>query len=429
MANAFKDQSLVEKAVAVRWKALDGIIDHINWDNSLVSGKRNTGFSTTKRRASRVRSTITSTGTSYALPGTTQPAISYSDLSDAVVPINVTNRIEANIQASMEELTFHLDRNDVVDRFIDPMIVSIKDQVNLHLAQMVSQMQGATVVKGTAYSNYAQDFQAALGSARALGIQRGGFKGSEEKLLLAHMGVMPQVGPSAATVYHYGDGLERAQANGTPQQSLAGFRLYESPLLPKATAPAQPGSLSVAAPSGTVTNGVASGYATTFQVNLANAAASTTYKAGTILAFTGVNWIVPTTQQDTGVQATFVLTADATSDSSGNVTVTLAEALIYGGDMRNTTLTTAIPTSTTVSIIKAGATQQPSFAFVKDAILGSSVDIMLPKGVPFAKSYNFKGFQFALIEDRWPGTLQNIIKVVGFYGVTVLMPEGVIQIL
>ena len=429
MANTFKVQSLVEKAIALRWAELPGVIDHITWDNSLVSGKRNTGFSTTKRRPSRVRSTITTTGTSYDLPGVTQPGVGYKNLEDAVVPINVTNRIEANIQASMEELTFVLDRSDVMERFIDPMIVSVKDQVNLHLAQMISQMQGSTVQVGSSFGNYSQDFLQALAYAKALGIKRGGMKDGQEKILLAHMEVMPQVGPSAATMFHYGKGIENAQSRGQLPQTLGGARLYESPLLPATTGPAQPGSAAVAAPGGAVTNGVASGYAPTFQVNLKSMAASTLYPAGTIIAFTGVNWIIPTTQQDTGRQATFTLTADATSDASGNVTVTLAEALIYGGDMRNTTLTTAIPTNTTVTIIKAGASQKPSFLFTKEAILGSSVDIAIPKGVPYAKNFNFRGFQFALIEDHWPGTLQNMIKVVGFYGVTVQVPEAVIQIL
>lgn len=430
MPNNFQTQSLIERKLAFAWEAMEGIGDKIKWENDLIGPQNQTGATVTMRRPSRVLSTVTGLETSgaYDLPGVTQPTTSYSQTIDAVFPVTLTKRIEVNIQASMEELSYKLTQGeDVMNRFIEPAIVSFKDQANYELSKFVS-LNCGNVVTTSSYSNFAQNYLSSLGTARALMTQRGGITPSQERMLIAGMDVAPQIGASAATNFHFGGGIRNVQDKGGLMPELGGARLYESPLLYEYTMPAAI-TPTVAAPGGAVTNGIASGYAQTFQVNITAAGNTITYPAHTRWAFTGVYWIVPTTGQSTGKQATFVQTTAVTTDVSGNATLTLAEAITYGGDFRNTTLTTAIPTGTTLSIVGAGTTFKPSFLMTREAVVGVSPKVQIPTGVPYAKNFkSSSGFQFAMIEDHWPGTLQNITKIVGFVGFGAAKPEAMCAI-
>lgn len=430
MPNQIAVQNKIAKQLAFAWEASEGLGDKITWKNNLIDPADATGQTTTLRRPSRIQATVTGMDAAGAtdLPGVTQPAVGYSATIDATFPVTVTTKIEVNIQASVQELLASIDKGDIQDRYLAPAMVSFKDQANYELAKFAAFSAGQTI-NTTTYGNFAQNFQASLGYAKALMQQRGGVTPSQEKLLVCGMDVMPQIGPAAATLFQYGSGLQNAQRDGKIIQELAGFRLYESPLLYESTQPAAAAGVTVAAPSGNVTNGVATGYAQTMQVNLAGLPANTTYVKGTRWAFNGVFWVVPTTGASTGKQATFVQTADFTSSAGGTATITLAEAICFGGAFRNTTLTTAIPTGTGVSIILPGTAFKPSFAMTRDAIIGVSPKVKLPDGVPFAKNFTaLNGFNFALVSDHWPGTLQSITKLIGFVGFGAAKPEAICTI-
>lgn len=429
MANTFGTQSLVEKALAFGWMSQKGIGDMITWKKDAISAQKNTGATITLRRPSRGRSTLSGleTAGAYDLPGTTQPAVGYSTLTDAQVPLTLALRAEYNMQTSMEEMTYKLDREDVKERFLNPAIVSIKDQINQWLVEVANAGAGQSIsVAAQGGSTYAQNFLKATGKARALMVQRGAATDSSEKLLMANMDVGPELGSSVATMYKYGMGVEGAQNDGGVIPSLAGFKLFESPLVYSDAIPADPTTIQVAAPSTGVTNGLTT-YSPTFKLNLKGLGSITTVKKGWRIALAGIYWTVPTTQVSTGKQVTLVVTEDATVTGAA-ATVTCAEAVIYSGDFKNTTLTTAIPTDTAVTLVGANSTVTPSFAFTKDSIIGVSPKIDLPTGRPFAKNFQFGGFNVAMIEDVYPGTLQNITKLVAFVGLTVVKPEGVVSL-
>lgn len=429
MANTFNTQSLVEKQLAFSWMSHKGIGDMITWKKDAISAQKNTGATITLRRPSRIRATVTGleTAGAYDLPGVTQPLVGYSTLHDAPVPLTLAYRLEANMQTSMEEMTYKLDKEDVRNRFIDPAIVSIKDQYNQLLAEIANVGAGQAIsISAQGGATYAQNFLKAAGKARALMIQRGAATDSSEKMLMANMDVGPEVGSSAATLYKYSPGVEGLQSGGIEIPKTAGFSLFESPLTYTDAIPADPGTIVVAAPGGAVTNGLTT-YAPTMQLNTSGWGAIPTVKKGWRLALTGINWINPITQTTTGKQVVLVVVADA-AVNAGAATITVAEAVIYSGDFRNTTLTTAIPNATALTLLGANSTVSPSLCFTKDSIVGVSPEIDLPSGLIYGKNFRVNGFNFAMIEDRWPGTMQNITKLVAFVGLAVVKPEGVVSL-
>jgi len=426
--NKFQLQTLFEKKLAFQWEANSGLGDQITWKNDIFKAQDQPGASFGLRRPSRVTNVNGGIGVDYSLPGTTQPTVGYTQLQDATVQLTLTTRLEANIQASMEDLVYNITDPDIEERYIKPAIVDIQNQQNLLVAQAVALAAGQSITVGTAFgsgvANTAQNFLQALQNAESALIQRAAASENERKILVQHMGVAPLINPGAATLYNYGSDPRMAQASGRPIPKLGGFDVYRSPLLNSLSVTA-PGTLTVAAPGSGVTNGLTS-WAQTWQLNVTGW--SQAPQVGSIIAISGVDWVVPGLNTDTGIQATFAIQA-ATLVSGSNYTLTLSEPLVYSGVFRNTTLSAAVATGTTVTLVQSGATLRPSYAFVPKAIVGSSPEVAIPRGVAYGKNFKAaQGFNFAVIEDHWPGTLQNITKLVAISGVAVPLPEGVVQI-
>ena len=102
--------------------------------------------------------------------------------------------------------------------------------------------------------------------------------------------------------------------------------------------------------------GISSGWANTSNVitNGWTAAVANRLNAGDIVTFAGTNSINPVTRQSTGQLMQFVVTANAASDASGNLTMTVSPAIITAGPFQNVT---ASPTNGgTVTINGTAAT-------------------------------------------------------------------------
>lgn len=97
------------------------------------------------------------------------------------------------------------------------------------------------------------------------------------------------------------------------------------------------------ATTGTLVNGAsqnvtyASARTTYTQTLICDGQVSKTYKAGEKMTIAGVNAINPRNKVDQGYLRQFTITADATSDGSGNVTLTISPPIITSGAFQNVT--------------------------------------------------------------------------------------------
>lgn len=93
--------------------------------------------------------------------------------------------------------------------------------------------------------------------------------------------------------------------------------------------------------TGTLVNGASqnvtylSARSTMTQSLVCDGQVSKTYKAGEVFTIAGVNAINPRTKADLGYLKQFTIMADATSDGVGNVTLTIAPAIIASGAFQN----------------------------------------------------------------------------------------------
>jgi hypothetical protein len=431
---SFQHQSLVEKAVAFAYEEAPGIGDHIPWDSASarkIGAVNSTGDTVTIRRPGRIRGTVSDLSENTSLPDNTQPAVGYQAMTDATLPLTVSVKIEANINASMKELTLSLTKQDAYERFIKPAVVDLKDKASVEIAKLVAAQTGQAFTPDTStYTNYHQQVINVLGRAEAQMIQRKGMSESGKKIAMLHMDVYPKLAPGASSQFNAGYDPQAMQKDGKLQSMLGGFQLFRSPVLDSVNIVGSSTltNAKVAAPGGAVTNGLTT-WAQTWSLNVKGFANSTTYPKGFKIALTGINWLMPTSEASTGKGVTFSLAAAATTDGSGNATFVLTEPLVYSGPYKNVDIATAVPTDTVITAVGASSGASivnPCYVFDPMAIVGVSPEVAIPGGVDSSRVIRAKnGFNFAIVEDHWPGTLQSVTKLVGFLGVAVQKPEGV----
>lgn len=135
--------------------------------------------------------------------------------------------------------------------------------------------------------------------------------------------------------------------------------------------------------SGTLINGAAQNVAyasvksSMTQSLICDGQVSKTYKAGEVFTIAGVNAVNPRTKADLGYLKQFTILADAASDGSGNVTLSISPAIISSGAFQNVS---AAPADN-AAITHLGAlstTFRPNAAFHRTAIKLVSAKLVRP---------------------------------------------------
>ena len=117
--------------------------------------------------------------------------------------------------------------------------------------------------------------------------------------------------------------------------------------------------------------------------------ASVSLKQGDIITIAGVNAVNPQNRQSTGELRQFVVTADATADGSGNMTISVSPEIVTSG--QNQTVDAALANNAAITVFGAASTVTPqNLAFHRDAFTFACADLELPSGVWMAKRVTSK---------------------------------------
>lgn len=114
------------------------------------------------------------------------------------------------------------------------------------------------------------------------------------------------------------------------------------------------------------------------------AAVGNRLRAGDVFTLAGVNAVNPETKADTGVLQRFVVTADVSSDGSGNATITIAPAIIAGGAFQNVTARPADNAAITVLTGTASTSYLQNILWHREAITFASPEQEVPGGMDMA---------------------------------------------
>jgi len=139
----------------------------------------------------------------------------------------------------------------------------------------------------------------------------------------------------------------------------------------------------------TTSIGIASGWAATSTFNITVGAAAIALKKGDVISIANVNPVNPQNRQVYGTKArTFVLQADASSAGSGAMSVTVAPAIITGGQFQNVSVTSTSATATvtpySIGTSATGVVSPQNILFHKNAFTLAMADLPLPRGVEYA---------------------------------------------
>jgi len=182
----------------------------------------------------------------------------------------------------------------------------------------------------------------------------------------------------------------------------AGFDFYENTQLTTHTNGQRGGT--------PLMNGATTSGATTIVTDGWTAAAANRVKKGDIFTIAGVNRVHPETKADTGVLQQFVVTADTSSDGSGNATLPISPSIISSGATQNVS---ALPADNAALTFQgnASAVYGQSILFHEDAFTFATADLVMPKGVDFAAREVYDGIsmrivrQYDINNDKFPTRL------------------------
>jgi hypothetical protein len=127
--------------------------------------------------------------------------------------------------------------------------------------------------------------------------------------------------------------------------------------------------------------------ATTLVTDGWTAAAASRLKQGDVISIAGVYAVNPQTRQSTGSLAQFVVTADVSSDGSGNLTIAIDRAIYASGQYQNVDALPADNAAITVfghASSYAGIICPQNMVFAKDAFTMACADLVLPGGMHMA---------------------------------------------
>jgi len=317
-------------------------------------------------------------------------SLSAQDTVESSVTISIASQYGVDLNFTSQDLTLSLD--DFSSRILNPAMAVLAANIE---GDMLSQ-----VYKDVYYS--VTNFGSAATFAKAL---------SARKVLVDNLAP----NSNRSVVLQTQDNVDLVDAlKGLFQDSgelseqyreglvgrTAGFNWYENTLLPSHVR----GAGTTAFTTDTRTSALALS-STPVTSLTTNALASGGFLKGDIVRIANVMRAHPETKANTGVQQSFVLTADA---ASGATSISISPSIILSGAYQNVVIPTVAQSATGTAEGTAASTYPVSLAFHRDAFAFVTADLVMPKGVDFSAREVMDGIsmrivrQYDISNDKFP---------------------------
>ena len=160
------------------------------------------------------------------------------------------------------------------------------------------------------------------------------------------------------------------------------------------------------------------------------AAAANRLRAGDVFTIANVFAVNPETKQSTGALRQFVVTADVSSDGSGNATVVISPAIIANGAFQNVTARPADNAAITVVTGTAATGYVQNLFWHRDAIAFVSPEMELPGGMDMASQATMAdegGISLRFVRGFDITNNRRISRFDVLFGGAVLKPEWCVR--
>jgi hypothetical protein len=168
------------------------------------------------------------------------------------------------------------------------------------------------------------------------------------------------------------------------------------------------------------------GLTTSLITNGWTAAAAVRLNQGDTFTIAGVFSVNPETKASTGVLQSFIVTAQTSSDASGNLTAVISPAIIAGGAYQNVTARPATTAAITITSGAANTTYTNNLVWHKDAVTFVSPKQELPGGMDMAYQASMAdegGVTLRFVRGYQIGTNQFISRFDILWGAAVVLPN------
>jgi len=317
----------------------------------------------------------------------TGDAANVQDITESTTPITIQPLLGVDFAVGSTELATSIGSNGQVDpafkkRYLMPAGLKISAILDYQLGQIMKngfhQMVGTP---GTPPATFADLLNAGVPLDR-MSVPRDG-----QRMAAVEPGANATIVAGVSSLFNSQQILADQYKTGIVKTG-AGLDIAMSQNVPSHTVGPLGGTPLVnGANQGTINTGATDNpYAAT--TNLVTdgwtAAAAVRLNQGDTFTIGGVFSVNPETKQSTGVLQSFLVTAQVSSDASGNATIPISPAIIAGGAFQNVTNRPADNAAITVTSGAASTTYSNNLVWHKDAVVFVSPKQELPKGMDMA---------------------------------------------
>lgn len=357
--------------------------------------------------------------------GRTGAALAVEDAVETFRPLTLTTQFGVDISFTSQDLTLSID--DFSERFITPQMAAIANKVDADLLLLMKNNTWNQVgTPGTTPNSGLTYLQAGVLLKNQAVPMDGNISAilspnAEAVLVDANKGLFQQ-----------SDLIADQYKSGTMGRAY-GYKFSMDQNVPLHTvgplggAPTTTGAQLASPTFSGVTGAAGANVITPFPLVTGSwtAAAASRLKAGDVFTLATVFAVNPQSRISTGQLQQFVVTADFSSDASGNGSVNILPRPIFSGPFQNvTSATNNIPATTPLTIVGTASTgYRQNFVFHKDAFMMATADLIMPDGVDFKARTNYKGVSIRTIRQYRIGTDDFPCRTDVLYGQAPLYPS------
>lgn len=354
MANNFKNTSLVTK-IAVK-EFLNAMVLGQKVDRQLDSQFQKVGASI------QVRRPIMFEATDGATLG------SASDIEERAATVTLDQRKKVHFEITSQDMTLEVDA--MTERYIKPAMVELAQKVESAIADVYVNIGNFTGTPGTSPSTLL-----AVAQAGAVLTKLGVDKGMRTLAVDADASVTLANGLKDV----FPDSIAKKAIEEAMVGRYGSWDILESNSLAIHTVGALGGTPLVNGASQDTTY-VLAGDSWTQTLNVDGWTVSITdiLKAGDVFTIAGVNSVNRRTRKTTGALQTFTVTADATSNGSGETALTISPPMIASGAFQTVAAAPADGAAITIKTGAAGTEHVQNLGFHKNAITLAMAPLDMP---------------------------------------------------
>jgi hypothetical protein len=338
--------------------------------------------------------------------GRTGTALSVEDATETQVPVTLSTQRGVDIQFTSADLALSID--DFSARFIKPAIANIANNIDLDGLKLYQTVANTVGTPGTT-PNAALTY---LSAGQYL--DENATPRDDERSLVITPLMQATIVDALKGLFQNSTEIGKQYKRGQMGQGL-GFNWAMDQNCYSHTVGALGGTPLVNGASQTGASLVTDGWTAAVAVRL---------KKGDVFTIANVFAVNPQSKQQLARLQQFVVTADSSSDGSGNMTIPIYPSIVTSGGFQ--TVSGAPADNAALTILGAANTVTPqALAYHKDAFTLASADLPLPRGVDMAARVSDKqtGLSIRMVRaynistDAFPCRLDIL------YGWAALYPE------